>query len=253
MNAQWFQLLILKCTIILHVNFRFYYILRSLMHTIYVIMFAMLYLCWVNTPCPSGEWVPPWLSGVWVPPWLSGEWVPLWLSAEWLPPAWVVSEYLPDWVVCEYLPDWVLCEWLPPWPSAEWVPPWGVSGYLPDWVASDYPPDWVVSEYLPAWAVCETWVPGVLRAVACWLQKKHLTNPYEINLMDELTLKGVTQYYAFVQEKQKVHCLNTLFSKVSGPQQCLMIGKFVTVTRFWVLHSLHWLYIHLAPVTGILA
>jgi len=33
--------------------------------------------------------------------------------------------------------------------------------------------------------------------------------------MEELTLKGVTQYYAFVQEKQKVHCLNTLFSKVS--------------------------------------
>lgn len=34
--------------------------------------------------------------------------------------------------------------------------------------------------------------------------------------MDELTLKGVTQYYAFVQERQKVHCLNTLFSKVSS-------------------------------------
>ena len=32
--------------------------------------------------------------------------------------------------------------------------------------------------------------------------------------MEELTLKGVTQYYAFVQERQKVHCLNTLFSKV---------------------------------------
>jgi hypothetical protein len=32
--------------------------------------------------------------------------------------------------------------------------------------------------------------------------------------MDELTLKGVTQYYAFVEERQKVHCLNTLFSKV---------------------------------------
>ena len=32
--------------------------------------------------------------------------------------------------------------------------------------------------------------------------------------MDELTLKGITQYYAFVQERQKVHCLNTLFSKV---------------------------------------
>lgn len=46
------------------------------------------------------------------------------------------------------------------------------------------------------------------------LKDKHLRSPYEINLMEELTLKGVTQYYAFVQEKQKVHCLNTLFSKV---------------------------------------
>lgn len=45
--------------------------------------------------------------------------------------------------------------------------------------------------------------------------EKHLKDPYEINLMEELTLKGVTQYYAFVQERQKVHCLNTLFSKVS--------------------------------------
>lgn len=44
--------------------------------------------------------------------------------------------------------------------------------------------------------------------------EKHLKEPYEINLMEELTLKGVTQYYAFVQERQKVHCLNTLFSKV---------------------------------------
>ena len=32
--------------------------------------------------------------------------------------------------------------------------------------------------------------------------------------MDELTLKGVTQYYAYVEERQNVHCLNTLFSKV---------------------------------------
>ncbi|CAN8014717.1 unnamed protein product [Ixodes persulcatus] len=30
---------------------------------------------------------------------------------------------------------------------------------------------------------------------------KHLHSPYEINLMDELTLKGLTQYYAFVQER----------------------------------------------------
>lgn len=45
---------------------------------------------------------------------------------------------------------------------------------------------------------------------------KFLRKPYIINLMEELTLKGITQYYAFVEEKQKVHCLNTLFSKVLG-------------------------------------
>lgn len=41
-----------------------------------------------------------------------------------------------------------------------------------------------------------------------------MKTPHEINLMDELTLRGVTQYYAYVEERQKVHCLNTLFSKV---------------------------------------
>ena len=44
--------------------------------------------------------------------------------------------------------------------------------------------------------------------------RKHMRDPYEVNLMEELTLKGITQYYAFVQERQKVHCLNTLFSKL---------------------------------------
>lgn len=34
--------------------------------------------------------------------------------------------------------------------------------------------------------------------------------------MEELTLKGVTQYYAYVTERQKVHCLNTLFSRVKA-------------------------------------
>lgn len=43
---------------------------------------------------------------------------------------------------------------------------------------------------------------------------KFLRKPYIINLMEELTLKGITQFYAFVEEKQKVHCLNTVFSKV---------------------------------------
>jgi ATP-dependent RNA helicase DDX6/DHH1 len=55
--------------------------------------------------------------------------------------------------------------------------------------------------------------------------RKHLNNPYEINLMDELTLKGVTQYYAFVQERQKVHCLNTLFSKLQINQSIIFCNS----------------------------
>ncbi|KAK5600110.1 putative ATP-dependent RNA helicase ddx6 [Crenichthys baileyi] len=49
----------------------------------------------------------------------------------------------------------------------------------------------------------------------------HLQKPYEINLMEELTLKGVTQYYAYVTERQKVHCLNTLFSRLQINQSII--------------------------------
>lgn len=55
---------------------------------------------------------------------------------------------------------------------------------------------------------------GCVFVAECVFQDKHMRTPYEINLMDELTLRGVTQYYAYVEERQKVHCLNTLFSKV---------------------------------------
>ncbi|KAG1461647.1 hypothetical protein G6F46_007054 [Rhizopus delemar] len=54
---------------------------------------------------------------------------------------------------------------------------------------------------------------------------KHLAKPYEINLMDELTLRGVTQYYAYVEEKQKVHCLNTLFSKLQINQSIIFCNS----------------------------
>lgn len=54
---------------------------------------------------------------------------------------------------------------------------------------------------------------------------KHMRDPYEINLMEELTLKGVTQYYAFVQERQKVHCLNTLFSKLQINQSIIFCNS----------------------------
>ena len=52
-----------------------------------------------------------------------------------------------------------------------------------------------------------------------------MKNPYEINLMDELTLRGITQYYAFVEEKQKVHCLNTLFSKLQINQSIIFCNS----------------------------
>lgn len=55
--------------------------------------------------------------------------------------------------------------------------------------------------------------------------KKHTIDPHKINLMDELTLKGVTQYYAFVQERQKVHCLNTLFSKLEINQSIIFCNS----------------------------
>lgn len=58
-----------------------------------------------------------------------------------------------------------------------------------------------------------------------------MKQPYEINLMEELTLRGVTQYYAFVEERQKVHCLNTLFSKVSLFQNYPSCPTFIN-TRF---------------------
>jgi len=54
---------------------------------------------------------------------------------------------------------------------------------------------------------------------------KHMKSPHEINLMDELTLRGVTQYYAFVEERQKVHCLNTLFSKLQINQSIIFCNS----------------------------
>merc|ERR1739838_716287 len=55
--------------------------------------------------------------------------------------------------------------------------------------------------------------------------KKHMTEPYEVNLMDELTLKGITQFYAYVEERQKVHCLNTLFSKLEINQSVIFCNS----------------------------
>jgi ATP-dependent RNA helicase DDX6/DHH1 len=55
--------------------------------------------------------------------------------------------------------------------------------------------------------------------------RKYMYNPHEINLMNELTLFGITQYYAYVQEKQKVHCLNSLFKKLQINQSIIFCNS----------------------------
>lgn len=54
---------------------------------------------------------------------------------------------------------------------------------------------------------------------------RYLRKPHEINLMDELTLQGITQYYAFLEESKKVHCLNTLFSKLQINQSIIFCNS----------------------------
>jgi len=46
-------------------------------------------------------------------------------------------------------------------------------------------------------------------------KEKYLRNAVMKNLMEELTLFGLTQYYTYLKEKLKLHCLHTLFQKVS--------------------------------------
>merc|ERR1712032_938085 len=60
-------------------------------------------------------------------------------------------------------------------------------------------------------------------------KNKYLPDAIEINLMDELTLKGVAQYYAFVEERQKVHCLNTLFSRLQINQTIIFCNSVTRV------------------------
>lgn len=70
--------------------------------------------------------------------------------------------------------------------------------------------------------------------------------------MEELTLKGITQYYAYVTERQKVHCLNTLFSRVSvthlpvaySLQEFETIAQYGAVPVFSKTLILHHIIIH---------
>lgn len=54
---------------------------------------------------------------------------------------------------------------------------------------------------------------------------KHLKDPVYIRLNKELTLKGVTQFYAYLEEKEKLHCLNTLFTKLDISQAIIFCNS----------------------------
>eukprot|EP00331_Platyophrya_macrostoma_P035767 CAMPEP_0176442352 /NCGR_PEP_ID=MMETSP0127-20121128/21754_1 /TAXON_ID=938130 /ORGANISM="Platyophrya macrostoma, Strain WH" /LENGTH=422 /DNA_ID=CAMNT_0017827329 /DNA_START=163 /DNA_END=1434 /DNA_ORIENTATION=+ len=60
-------------------------------------------------------------------------------------------------------------------------------------------------------------------------QEKFMPDCTVINLMDELTLKGITQYYVFLEERQKVHCLNALFSKLLINQAIIFCNSALRV------------------------
>lgn len=58
---------------------------------------------------------------------------------------------------------------------------------------------------------------------------KRIPDIIKVNLMKELTLKGISQFYAYIQERQKVHCLNTLFSKLKIQQAIIFCNSSLRV------------------------
>lgn len=59
--------------------------------------------------------------------------------------------------------------------------------------------------------------------------QEFLPDAEQINMMETLTLRGLTQYYALVEEKQKVHCLNTLFCKLQINQAIIFCNSVTRV------------------------
>jgi len=59
------------------------------------------------------------------------------------------------------------------------------------------------------------------------LKEKIMKDPYEINLMNELNLLTVSQYYAFVSETKKVQCINSLI-KLLRINQCILFCNSVS-------------------------
>ncbi|KAG5646733.1 DExD/H-box ATP-dependent RNA helicase dhh1 [Asterophora parasitica] len=65
---------------------------------------------------------------------------------------------------------------------------------------------------------------------------KHMKSPYEINLMDELTLRGVTQYYAYVEERQKLQ-INQSIIFCNSTNRVELLAKKVTELGYSCFYS----------------
>jgi ATP-dependent RNA helicase DDX6/DHH1 len=83
--------------------------------------------------------------------------------------------------------------------------------------------DQIIAKTSPTRQIClfSATFPVTVKA----FKQKYVPDAHIINLMDELTLIGITQYYAFVEEKQKVHCLNTLFAKLEVNQSMIFCNS----------------------------
>lgn len=58
---------------------------------------------------------------------------------------------------------------------------------------------------------------------------KQIPDIRKVNLMTDLTLKGVTQYYAFLEEKEKVACISALFSRLKIQQAIIFCNSALRV------------------------
>ncbi|VEL31513.1 unnamed protein product, partial [Protopolystoma xenopodis] len=68
--------------------------------------------------------------------------------------------------------------------------------------------------------------------------KSHLKEPYQVNLMERLTLRGLTEYYAYVEEKHKLQiCQSIIFC--SSAQRVELLAKKITQLGYscYYIHS----------------
>ncbi|KAI6198917.1 hypothetical protein M3Y96_00571400 [Aphelenchoides besseyi] len=84
--------------------------------------------------------------------------------------------------------------------------------------------DWSISSFNSTGNIIASGSSCAVSLLSTFMQK-HMKNPYEINSMEELVSPSVTQYYAFVHEKQKEHCLVTLFRKLQINQSIIFCNS----------------------------